>query len=660
MAESGREAAPDNEVAALRARTDALRQAASLPGAEPRELLQAAFTELEAALDTLVTAGARAAEGRRRDASAAVHAERRLLHAVFQQAPVPMFLLGRDGTVRRVNAAAGDVLGSGPGYATGKLFSALVELPARAALQTHLAAALRTGSRQQLRGSLLTRAGPAEYTLTVQPVSLRGEAGQLIVMAEPGQARAATRPPAKKAGKPAVGRLSGQASSAVGRPSGQASTAEQPGAVGAIIRRLDLMTAATRILLENITYSEQVAVQQYARLLASELGAWVIIDVERDQRLRRQLVTAPQTQQAQELARAVAAVDPQPGSAPQQVHESGSAMVIAHAEDHGALGDGTDGTPLLLLLGATSLLCVPITDGERSYGVLTLAAQAGRGHFVIADVGLVEELGEHLALAIRIDRLFRQRTEVANTLQASLLPRVVRQVPGTRMAAAHVAATTDAEVGADFYDVYPARDGWGIAIGDVCGRGEDAAAVSAAARHSIRAFAHQDADPASVLRGTNEIMLAEEFGGRFVTAVVTHLRWNDGVLHLEVASAGHPPPLLVRRDGRIRALDGGGLPLGIFPDAEPAVQRVALEPGEVLFFYTDGLTSACGPDMVYFENRLSDELAVLAGKPPADVVSGVRDLVVEFCRNTFRDDITMLAVEAEEPALKASRAAPGR
>jgi len=276
-------------------------------------------------------------------------------------------------------------------------------------------------------------------------VNLRGEAGQLIVLAEPGPRSRAATPPGQGGGAPD----------------------ETAGPVAAITRRLDLLTAATRILLENITYSEQVAVQQYARLLATELDAWVIVDVDRDQRLRRQTVTAPQTKQAQELARSVAAVDPQPGSAPQQVYESGSALLVAHAEDTGALGDGPDGTPLLLFLGATSLLCVPLTDGERSYGVLTLAAPASRGHFVMADVGLVEELGEHLALAIRIDRLFRQRTEVADALQASLLPRQVRQIPGTRVAAAHVAATTDAEVGADFYDVYPARDGWGFVIGDV-------------------------------------------------------------------------------------------------------------------------------------------------------------------------------------------------
>src|SRR5579875_182192 len=201
MVQSGSQGAPGGGVADLKARTEALRQAASLPGAEPAALLQAAFTELAAALDALAAADAKAAQSRRADASAGVHAERRLLHAVFQQAPVPLFLLGRDGTVRRVNTTGGEILGSGPGYATGKQFTSLVDLPARAAVQTHLAAALRTGERQQLRCPLLTRAGAAEHTLTVQPVNLRGESGQMIVIAEPGPAaRAAAAPDGKAAG----------------------------------------------------------------------------------------------------------------------------------------------------------------------------------------------------------------------------------------------------------------------------------------------------------------------------------------------------------------------------------------------------------------------------------------------------------------------------
>ena len=173
--------------------------------------------------------------------------------------------------------------------------------------------------------------------------------------------------------------------------------------------------------------------------------------------------------------------------------------------------------------------------------------------------------------------------------------------------------------------------------------------MTAAARHAIRAFAHADPDPAAVLRSANEVMLAEEFGGRFVTAAVGHARWQHRRLHVVLGSAGHPGPVLIRPDGRAQRLRGGGLPLGIFPDAAPATQAVDLEPGDVLFLYTDGLTGACGPDMVSFEDRLTDELAVLARKPPTELVSRVRELALEFCRGELRDDMTMLAVRAAEP-----------
>jgi serine phosphatase RsbU (regulator of sigma subunit)/PAS domain-containing protein len=625
MQQTPRRHGAGSEIAGLKARYGALRQAAALPGADPATLLEAALAELDAAVAALAPDGGADGPGEGgQGSSAASHAERRLLHAVFQQAPVPLFLLGSDGTVRRVNAAAGDLLGSGPGYATGKAFTAFIDLPSRPAAATHLAAAARKGETRQFRCGLLTAAGTVDHVLAVHPVSTQTNAAHLVVaVTSPGAA-----PPARRT-----------------RPRAE------PGAevVEAMTRRLDLVMAATRILLENITYSEPVALQRYARLLARELAAWVIVDVEGGQRLRRQHVSGPEDQRSEKLANAVAAVDPPPGSGPHQVHESGSTLLIAHAEDPGALGDGPDGIPLLMLLGATSVLSVPLSDGEHAYGVLTLARWAGHPHFEIADVGLVEELGEQLALAIRVDRMFRHRVDIADALQTSLLPRQVRQIPGTEIAAAHVAAPMAAEAGGDFYDVYPSRDGWGLAIGDVCGTGPDTAAVTAAARHAIRALAHLDSDPTAVLRGINEIMLTEDFGGRFVTADAGHLSWREGRLHLSLSSAGHPGPVLLRPDGRTQVLNGGGLPLGIFPDAEPATQEIDLEPGDLLFLYTDGLTSAYGPDLVQFEERLADELAALAGKPAAVLVSRVRDVVLELCRGELRDDVTMLALRVGEP-----------
>lgn len=624
MQQTPRRQGAGSEIAALTARYGALRQAAALPGADPATLLEAALAELDAAVAALNPGNGVDEHGDVGQGSSAAHAERRLLHAVFQQAPVPLFLIGSDGTVRRVNAAAGDLLGSGPGYATGKAFTAFIDMPSRPAVATHLAVAARKGETRQFRCGLLTATGTVEHALAVHPVSTQGNAAQLVVAVTSAEVA-----PAGRRGKPRA------------EPAAQA--------VAAMTRRQDLVMAATRILLENITYSEPVAMQRYARLLARELAAWVIVDIEGGQRLRRQHVSGPEDQRSEQLANAVAAVDPAPESGPYQVHESGSTLLIAHAEDPAALGDGPDGVPLLMLLGATSVLSVPLTDGEHAYGVLTLARWVGHPHFEIADVGLVEELGEQLALAIRVDRLFRHRVEIADALQTSLLPRQVRQVPGTEIAGAHVAATTAAEAGGDFYDVYPCRDGWGIAIGDVCGTGPDTAAVTAAARHAIRALAHLDPDPTAVLRCINEIMLTEDFGGRFVTADAGHLSWRAGRLHLSLSSAGHPSPVLLRPDGRTQVLNGGGLPLGIFPDAEPAAQEVDLDPGDLVFLYTDGLTSAYGPDLIQFEERLTDELAALAGEPPVVLVSRVRDAVLELCRGELRDDMTMLAIQIGEP-----------
>ena len=625
MAQSAgpREAA--GEAARLKARRDALRQAAGLSGAGLKPLLDAALAELDGAVEALAGASDQAARDRAADSDGGPHAERRLLQAVFQQAPVPLFLLGLDGTVRRANSAAGQLVGSGSGYPTGKLFTAFVDLPFRAAVQSQLATVVRTGEVRHLRCGVLAADGTAEYAVTACPVQVRGDAGQLLVAVGPPGAGPPDPEPDPQRGEPGDGVLQ------------------------SVTRRLDLVTSATRILLENANHSESVTMQRFGRLLARELSAWLILDVERHQRLRRQLAVGPEDQPSDELARAVAAVDPPPRSVAVSVHESGSSLLLAHAEDPGILGDGPDGVPLLMQLGATSVLCVPISDGESSYGALTLARLGGHGHFGMADVGLVEELGEQLGLAIRAGRMLRHRAEIADALQASLLPRQLRQIPGTEVAAGHTPASRAQDAGGDFYDIYPARDGWGVSIGDVCGKGQDAAAVTAAARHAVRVLAHWESDPAGVLRSANEIMMEEEFGGRFVTANVGHLRWQDGRLHVVLGSAGHPWPVLVKPDGRTQVLQGGGLPLGIFPDAEPATQELDLDPGDLLFFFSDGLTSACGPDMVYFEDRLTDELAALGGESPAHVISRVQEVVVEFCRGVLRDDVTMLAVRAGEP-----------
>ncbi len=610
------------DIAGLKSRAADLRQAARLPHAQPQLLLDAALAELDTAVAAL-DADAMAETGADSKGLAGAHADRRLLHAIFTATPMPLYVVDPGGTVLRANAAASELLGVGPGYATGRALPSLVEPAARAALRSKLAAAVRTGTDAQVSCGLLGSDGVVAAELLIQPLTVRGDVDRLLVAV----ASEATRPVA-----------------AADRAAADTTGNET---VAGAIRRLDLLAAAARLLLEATTVSESVLLQRSARLVSSALATWAIVDLRRRGELRRHYVASPDDPESADLAQAAAAADPARGSVPQQVAESGQVLLLSHVDDELALGATTDGLPLLTLLDAASVLSVPMSDGSVQHGVLTLVRRAGDGQFSLADAALAEELGALLGRSITARRALRQRTETADALRASLLPPVLKSVPGVEIASAHLPPTRGREVGGDFYDVYPTPGGWGVAIGDVCGKGEDGAAATATARHAIRVLAHSDPDPVNVLRGANEIMLAEEFGGRFVTASAAHLSWRDGTLHIVLASAGHPGPVLIMPDGRAQLLAGGGVPLGIFADPEPASRDLELSAGDILFFYTDGLTDARSPQSTYLEDDLTDSLAQLAGRRAADVISDMRKLVLDFCDGILHDDLTMLALRAD-------------
>ena len=370
----------------------------------------------------------------------------------------------------------------------------------------------------------------------------------------------------------------------------------------------------------------------------------MIIDIDRGGRLMRQFVSGPRGGQGDQLARLARGVDPDQESLPALVHSTGKSVLVAHPDDPAALGRGPDGTPLGMILGVTSLICVPISDGTTGYGTLTLTRLADKGPFGVADLGLAEELGGHLAVAIRVDRVFRQRSQVAEALQASLLPARLPEVPGLEFAAAYIGATQFQEISGDFYDVFKAGDGWGIAVGDVCGKGQDAAAMTGAARHAIRALAHVHDTPGDVLAATNEVLVAEDYDDRFVTASLAFLRQREHHVQVQLGSCGHVGPAVVRADGRVEILEGDGLPLGLFEDIQPGRLELELRSGDVLFFYTDGVTEARSADLSFFEDRLADALAAVAGQSASKIVRAVQELVTSFSAGELKDDVTILAV----------------
>lgn len=620
-----------SETTGIKTRVGALRHAAGMPEAEPRSLLDAALAELDAAVTALDTAGS----GESPDGEAAgppgPASDRRLLQAVFQQVPVALFLLGPDGAVRRANSAAAELVGAAPGYATGRSFAALVEPAHRAAVRSQLAAVARTGAQHVLSCGLYGPAGVRQCQVMVRTVSVRGDDDKLLVVASPAAPR-----PGRRATEP------------VARPSRSVPDAAVSQAVAAMTRRIDVVTDVNKLLLENVASSEGQLLQRFGRLLADHVATWVIIDMMHGGRLERHSVAGPDEEASAGRAQAVMTVRPSADSAPGQVAQSGTALVLAHPDDEAILGATQEGVPLLMLLAGASVLSAPLTADGVCYGALTLVRNAAAGTFGLADVGIAEDAGEQLARTLEVQRTMRQRADAAEALQGSLLPRELKPVPGVEIAATHIPATQGRAVGGDFYDIYPTPEGWGIAIGDVTGKGQDAASVTAAARHAIRVLAHWNADPAGVLRGANEIMLAEAFGGRFVTAAAAHLSWRDGALLVALGSAGHPGPVLVKEDGRTQAIEGGGEPLGIFPDGAAQVSELTLGQGDVLFFCTDGLIGARSPDQGYFGERLADALAGLCGQPPADIIAGMQRMLIDFCEGLLLDDVTMVALRVGE------------
>ncbi|HEV2377627.1 MAG TPA: SpoIIE family protein phosphatase [Streptosporangiaceae bacterium] len=627
---------PEGEWAALKERRDRLRQAASIPDAQLRPALDAALNELDAALDALATAlGSGGSPGDTPPTSQA-HAERRLLHAQFTDAPVPLLLLEPDGTVRRINRAAAALLGTGTAYGTGKPFTAFVNLASRAAVDSQLAATRRTGAPGHVRCEVLTGEGTRECDLTAGLARLQGDTDHLVLaIAEVAAAPDGGAVPAK------AGRGKSRKAATRATPAKSALTANT--------RRLDLVTTVTRLLLENATQNEAVTLQRCVRFLADEFAAWVVVDMLRGNQLRRQFVAGPQEERAADLASQVASCDPGEGTVPHTVADTGSAQIIAHVEDTAMLGDGPGGVPLLMLMGATSVLSVPVAEGDRTYGALTLARPAREGPFRLADLGLLEGLAEQLALAVAVGRTVSRHTEVTTTLRDSLLPPVLPDVPGVDLAALHLAASGPRLRG-DFYDVYQTPDGWAVSIGDACGEGPNDAAVAAAARQAIRVVGRSAADPAAVLTGANEILAADGPAGGFVTACVAHLRWQGPGLHVSLSCAGHPGPVLARQDGSALHLPGGGLPLGLFGDAELGVGEQDLSPGDTLVLFTDGLANARNREAGAFGDRLTGEVAAVAERPPGEILARLQEVALEFCRGDIRDDITMLALRmGEEP-----------
>jgi serine phosphatase RsbU (regulator of sigma subunit) len=300
----------------------------------------------------------------------------------------------------------------------------------------------------------------------------------------------------------------------------------------------------------------------------------------------------------------------------------------------------------LRALGLSSVMIVPLQIRGRALGAITFAmAESGR-HFDEADLTLAEDLARRAAIAIDNARLFAERSHAAQTLQQSLLPPDLPEIPGVEVAARYRPAGRGQDVGGDFYDLFYTGGGeWAVVIGDVCGKGVDAAAITGLARYTIRAAAMRDPSPAGILTALNEAILRQRSDQRFCTVVYARLRRIEGRFRLTVCCGGHPPGLLARPDGQVEAVGAHGSLLGVFPDPDLSDAWVDLTPGDTVVFFTDGVTEARGPQGVLGQERLERALRSWAGLPPSEVADRIERMAIDYQEGDPRDDIALLVLQ---------------
>jgi PAS domain S-box-containing protein len=428
-------------------------------------------------------------------------------------------------------------------------------------------------------------------------------------------------------------------------------------------RRLALLAAAGPSLSASLDY--EVTLEGITRLLVPELADWCLLDIVEDNGSVNQLAAAHAEEEKEDLLRRLREHrqfgQGDPGSTA-EVIRTGQSVLLPDLPDttfyERALGRG-EHLDIVLRLEPRSLMCVPLLARGRTIGAITLVSSRPERRYDEDDLLLAEDLAYRCALAADNARLYRDRSEIARVLQRSLLPPHLPEIPGVEVGAEYLSVGEASEVGGDFYDlINSVEDGWICAIGDVRGKGVEAASVTALARYTIRAVTLKNDRPSEVLAALNEAMLRQLPEDRFCTTACVRLEPQDGSagVGVDVSRAGHPPPLLVRPEGAVEEVGCSGRVLGVFPDAELRDTSLRLMPGEALVLYTDGVTEARSPDGDFFgEGRLRHLLSSCAGCDAVTFARRVKGAVLDFQEGYQRDDLAVLVLRASEGAAPAER-----
>lgn len=301
--------------------------------------------------------------------------------------------------------------------------------------------------------------------------------------------------------------------------------------------------------------------------------------------------------------------------------------------------------------GRASVTRAPLRVRGETFGALVLTRGESRGPLRPEDEELLQELAARGATAIDNARLFSQTQSVAETLQRSLIPPELPQPPGARVGATYLPMGDGIQAGGDFYDLFPSTgDDWFLAVGDVCGKGERAAALTALARYTLRALAPFHPEPEDLVRELNSAVIRQRRGStRFLTLALARLRPCEDGFAVRLVLAGHPPAVVGRAGDVSETAGTPGSLIGVWEDLSLAPDDLVLGPGDRLIMVTDGVLEAGRRSAPFGEAGLMAFARDLDGLSPGRIAGAVADAARRHAGGVLRDDVAVVVVETGSP-----------
>ncbi|HEX3452749.1 MAG TPA: SpoIIE family protein phosphatase [Solirubrobacteraceae bacterium] len=404
--------------------------------------------------------------------------------------------------------------------------------------------------------------------------------------------------------------------------------------------RMEFLARAADVLASSLDY--QQTLRNVAGLAVPQLADWCAVDLFTEEGAREPVAIAHIDPAKIRTAERLRAFEPKvlnPDQGLGLVLRTGESQLYTDIPDELLVAAAIDDEHLGLLreVGMRSVLIVPLSIRERTIGALTMvSAESGRT-FDSGDVEFAGQIAARAALAVESARLYSERSAIALTLQSSLLPDAIPEIPGWEVAALYRPAGHESEVGGDFYDLWQAGEEWLMMIGDVTGKGVGAATLTSLVRHTARAASEFDSRPAQILQRVDAALRK-----RPTASLCTALCLRTSPDATAIAAGGHPLPLLVGEDGIVDVGEHGTM-LGALKRTRWPERAISMRPGETLVAFTDGVTDTVGAGGERFgAERLRRTLGDLGDATPSALCDGLAAALEEFQVGAQADDTAIV------------------